>query len=67
MISKLKAIAEKDEKIRMDALTRIFQFIRGETSLEIDKIKKNLQSEIDYLTEENTNLAIELNETKRKH
>lgn len=42
MISKLKAIAEKDEKIRMDALTRIFQFIRGETSLEIDKIKKNL-------------------------
>lgn len=67
MISKLKAIVEKDEKIRMDALTRIFQFIRGETSLEIDKIKKNLQSEIDYLTEENTNLAIELNETKRKH
>ena len=66
MLTKLKSFSEKDLALKTAVLDRIFEFVRGETSSEADKVRKSLQSEIDYLTDENTNLAIELNEAKRK-
>lgn len=40
--------------------------MRGETSQEADEVRKSLQGDIDFLTEENANLTIEINECKRK-
>lgn len=40
--------------------------MRGETSQEADEVRRSLQSDIDFLQEENANMTIEVNESKRK-
>eukprot|EP00347_Sterkiella_histriomuscorum_P002492 403367942 len=66
ILTKVKQLGNTDEKVRSQTLERIFQFARGETSQESDKVRKIMQVDLDFLQKENTELAIDLNEVKRK-
>ena len=56
LLAKVKKLQiSADEGIRIKIMQRIFQFIKGETCQAVDSIRKELESEIKYLNEENTN------------
>ena len=67
MLAKLYKLEKATTSEQRDrVLARIFQFVRGETSQEAEDVRKRMQEEVDYLNEENANLIIELNESKRR-
>ena len=49
ILGKMKKIGEADEKVKEQTIERVFQFVRGETNLEADKVRKEMQQEVDYL------------------